>query len=346
MSDGALSSPSVFATVVVTAFGRREFLGQAVRSVRCQTLPSREIELLLVTDLADPDLGEPDPEESVRVLRPKSTRMGEWVAEAAREARGEVLFLLDDDDLFFPGKLERIRAAFRADPRIGYYRHGLRTFWGEDGPRDFGPEPAGDFEDHKRWVTAGPRSDARALARAWWAEGAGVPSAIGVRREVVTRFEDRLRRIQIGVGPLLFYAAALDGWRLVVDPARLGGRRLHSHNTSGAGSEDAGTRWARQLAVADRALRDASEVRQLLRDSTTAREFGAPLEAMVARVGLLRAAVSSEPTRVEVLRRILAVVRTTGLGQLASAAPYVGMGGLRSLSARPVRRLLGPDTAG
>ena len=105
MSDGA--APLV--SVVVPTFHRPELVGRAVRSAAAQTLTS--IEIIVVVDGRDEatsraldDISDP----RLRVIVP-SRHLGNADARNAgiTEARGRWTALLDDDDVWMPGKLQR-----------------------------------------------------------------------------------------------------------------------------------------------------------------------------------------------------------------------------------------------
>jgi hypothetical protein len=326
-----------FATVVVTAFDRPGFVAEALRSALQQSIPRTEFEVLLVTNLPSEGLDTEWNSEGVQILRPPRTEMGSWIADAADLSRGEVLALLDDDDVFFTDKLGSAARMFRARPRLGYLRHTLRPF------RDTAELPEGSMSGdrtvppHPAVLSVPANPSARQVARAWWAGGAANPSSLVVRRDLVAGLGDHLRSIEIAVGPMLFYAAVLNGGEMAIDPTELGGRRLHVGNMSGVGHARPGPRWARQLDVSSRALRDAERVRGLLRERNAAPALAAPLDAMVARVELLRSSASSHSTRGEVARGMLRVLRTNRWRRLPGAAPVLRVAFLRFVRGRPYR---------
>lgn len=101
-------------SVVIPTHGRPQDLQQAVASVLAQTMTNFEI---IVVD----DAGEP-PAPAVSDARVRTIRLavngGEGAARnvGIREARGSWVAFLDDDDLWYPQRLERISDALRANP--------------------------------------------------------------------------------------------------------------------------------------------------------------------------------------------------------------------------------------
>jgi hypothetical protein len=117
-------SEAPYVTVVVTAYRRRTFLREAVRSALDQTLPRAEYEVLVLKDFADAALDTWFAAEGVTVLTEDLPNVGQMLARGVRLARGEVVCYLDDDDRFRRDKLAGVAAAFRGDPRLGLLRNG------------------------------------------------------------------------------------------------------------------------------------------------------------------------------------------------------------------------------
>jgi N-acetylglucosaminyl-diphospho-decaprenol L-rhamnosyltransferase len=172
-----------------------------------------------------------------------------------RQARGEVLLLLNSDTEIGPGTLERLLAALEADPRLGIV--GAALHYPDGSPQwSGGPAPSHAwffalasglpallarlpfYRRLKPLEPAGP-------VRVDWVTGA----ALGMRREVWE-----------AVGPLdegyRFYAQDLDlcvrarraGWEVAIDPAF---RVLHHHGATIRGKEGAGRRQHPELLWAD-----------------------------------------------------------------------------------------------
>lgn len=109
-------------SVIMPVYNGRRFLRGAVESVLAQTLPP--CELIVVDDgstdgsLAELD-GLPAP-FPVRVLRQANAGQSAARNLAARQAEGEYLAFLDQDDHWHPQHLEHLVAALEADPAVGW----------------------------------------------------------------------------------------------------------------------------------------------------------------------------------------------------------------------------------
>lgn len=104
-------------SAIITTFNRAELLRRAIASALLQTLPEFELIVLdnsstdhtraVVASLDDP---------RVRYLTHSPLTIGQSRNLGLREARGEFVAFLDDDDEWLPGKLERQLARFEQGP--------------------------------------------------------------------------------------------------------------------------------------------------------------------------------------------------------------------------------------
>ncbi|HXT20417.1 MAG TPA: glycosyltransferase, partial [Thermoanaerobaculia bacterium] len=116
--------------VVVTSYGLGRTLGEALDSVRAQTLPPRE---LLVVDDGSADAltlealarAEAD---GVRVVRTPNRGVSAARNLGARLTAAPYLAFLDGDDLLAPSYLAAAAARLDAEPALGFVTSGLRGF--------------------------------------------------------------------------------------------------------------------------------------------------------------------------------------------------------------------------
>lgn len=122
-----MSGPRV--TSLVTAYNYGRFIEATLESVLAQGLPPERHEVLVVDNGSTDD------------TRARVARFGDRVRyhyqdnfqgqagtlnTGFRLARGEVVCLLDADDMWVPEKLARVLEAFDADPELGIVQHGSR----------------------------------------------------------------------------------------------------------------------------------------------------------------------------------------------------------------------------
>jgi glycosyltransferase involved in cell wall biosynthesis len=110
-------------SAILPVFNGRRFLLGAVRSVLAQSLPP--CELIVVDDgSSDGSLEElqslPAAPFPVRLLRQANAGQSAARNAAVRQAEGEYLAFLDQDDCWLPNHLEELVAPLAADPAVGW----------------------------------------------------------------------------------------------------------------------------------------------------------------------------------------------------------------------------------
>jgi Glycosyl transferase family 2 len=106
-------------SVVVRTYNRAEYLRQALHSIQHQTLVPDEV--IVVDDGSTDETPDVAAEYAVRYTRRPHTGNPPAVLNAGlRAATGDLVGLLDSDDVWLPRKLEQQRALLMADPRTGF----------------------------------------------------------------------------------------------------------------------------------------------------------------------------------------------------------------------------------
>jgi glycosyltransferase involved in cell wall biosynthesis len=194
-------------SAIIPAYRCAAYIGEAVESVRAQTLPAHEI---VVVDDGSPDESAVIAERlGARCIRQRHAGIGAARNRGVREGRGELIAFLDGDDVWMPDKLERQAAALAADPELDGVLGYTEQFLSPD---------------------LSPAERARLVYETEPQPG-GLPGSMLVRRSAFERaglFDESLP-----VGEFVeWYARALDaGVRLEVRPGVVLRRRLHASNT-------------------------------------------------------------------------------------------------------------------
>jgi len=126
-------------TVLITTCNYGRFVEQAIESVLSQDFPLDQVEILVVDDGSTDDTSERVKKYSSRIEYFYKTNGGQASALnfGFEKARGEIIALLDADDMFLPGNLARIAAAFRQDPALGMVYHRLQEWHMQTDQRPF-----------------------------------------------------------------------------------------------------------------------------------------------------------------------------------------------------------------
>lgn len=168
---------AVQVTVLIDTYNCAQLLPRAVESALGQAYPANQMEIVVVDDGSTDETREVLSRygDSVRGVFKSNGGQASAVNEGIRQARGEIVCLLDGDDFWYPGKVEAVAEAFR-DPEVGLVYHKLDLVDGS-GARLQAGYPSG------RWK--GSLGSRILLGYPW-----GAPtSAMSFRRSVVQALE-------------------------------------------------------------------------------------------------------------------------------------------------------------
>jgi glycosyltransferase involved in cell wall biosynthesis len=116
-------------TVLIDAYNYGQYIEEAVSSVLAQNFPPEQREILVVDDGSTDDTPERlrKFEGAIRVLRKPNGGQASAFNFGFEQAHGEVIALLDADDVWLPEKLRRIHDAFERNPDAAMLYHKL--YW-------------------------------------------------------------------------------------------------------------------------------------------------------------------------------------------------------------------------
>jgi glycosyltransferase involved in cell wall biosynthesis len=117
-------------TVLITAYNYGPFIEQAIDSVLGQDFPLEKREIVVVDDGSTDDTGERVKKYGSRIEYFYKANGGQASALnfGFSKARGEIVCLMDADDIFLPGKLRRVAEAFERDAALGLVYHRLQEW--------------------------------------------------------------------------------------------------------------------------------------------------------------------------------------------------------------------------
>ena len=300
-------------SVVVVAYDRREFVGEALDSVAAQDLDPTSFDVVLCTNLPREDVGSQLEGSRVTILDLPNGNWGEWVLAALPRCRGDILCFLDDDDRFEPTKLSCVRAAFGRHPSLGYFHNRVQRLFSTLPPperrnpgRLAGPEGPGSglLEDR--------RKSRRRIDRLFWSGGGFNASAMAVRRDVFQSLGTLASGLEVGHPLALFFAAALGPWDLYFEPGALTRYRVHSTNRSVPSGSDVRTEYRRAVERGGSVVRDSERIARFIDSRGGRRISSRAVRSVGARTRLLRSLSAPNISRVELLQ---------GLGEYLSLTP-------------------------
>jgi glycosyltransferase involved in cell wall biosynthesis len=121
----------VYISVIITAYNRREFLLNAIKSALNQTLSKDRYEIIVIKNFNDDKIDDCINKNNIKNILIDGT-LGEFLYKAINESHGNILSFLDDNDLFLNNKLEYVYNLFKNDNNLVYY-HNLPKFIDESG---------------------------------------------------------------------------------------------------------------------------------------------------------------------------------------------------------------------
>jgi glycosyltransferase involved in cell wall biosynthesis len=123
-----------FFTVLIDAYNYGEYIEEAVASALAQDFTAEQREILVVDDGSTDDTQERLRKfgEAIRYLRKANGGQASAFNFGFAHARGEVIALLDADDVWLPGKLARVYEEFERHPSAGMVYHRVHLWNGTD----------------------------------------------------------------------------------------------------------------------------------------------------------------------------------------------------------------------
>jgi glycosyltransferase involved in cell wall biosynthesis len=208
-------------SVLMAVYNYGAFVGAAIESVLSQDYPG-PIECVVVDDGSTD--GTPDVVarfgKAVRYIPQANAGQAAALNRAFTESTGEVICLLDADDLWKPNKVRRIVEAFAADPEVGLVHHYLEK-------RVERGDEAGDFQVCPRQPADGNVSRGMLLGVLPW--GFSPTSGLSFRRRLCEVIFPLTTGLKTSADQLIApVAALLAPVRYLEEP--LGVYRIHASN--------------------------------------------------------------------------------------------------------------------
>lgn len=98
-----------FVSVIITAYNRQKYLGNALNSVLNQTLDKDKFEIVVIKNF---ELSEINYNNIIDIYDDQEY-LGEKIYKGLHESKGDIICLLDDDDMYREDKLERVTSFFK-----------------------------------------------------------------------------------------------------------------------------------------------------------------------------------------------------------------------------------------
>ena len=121
-----------YISVIVSAYNRRRYLPFALRSLEAQTLPRDKFEVIVVKNFEDKESDDIISRNSWKNIYNDDPYYGRMIFAGLEESKGDVITVLDDDDLYTGNRLEKVYKAFTSYERLTYF-HNSQTIIDDNG---------------------------------------------------------------------------------------------------------------------------------------------------------------------------------------------------------------------
>ncbi len=118
------------ASVLIFAYNRETFLTEAINSVLSQVNNENDVEVIVSTCFQIIEIRDTfNDKKNLKFLEfPKETEYGDQFIKTFDSSSGEVIFILEDDDLFFPWKIGKIIELFNGSDKIVCVKDRIKKF--------------------------------------------------------------------------------------------------------------------------------------------------------------------------------------------------------------------------
>lgn len=211
-------------SAIVIAHDRKEYLKKSVSSVLKQSLKRDFYEVIVVKNFEDPDIEQFLNDNRVFSVLCTEIAIGEKISAGLRVAKGDIIALLEDDDIFLQNKLETLLNTFDSNPDISavfdipvYKKRNGETI------EDF-PHLRTTFSGNQEEMNKKP-SYVRDLRRSTNV------SSTTLRMAILKNYLDIIREVKYLPDSFLFYVALLGGNTVFVPDVVLTNVLIHTGAT-------------------------------------------------------------------------------------------------------------------
>ena len=214
-------------SVIISAHDRRQYLLKAVESVLAQNYDRSELEIIVVKNFRDDHMDDYLNENGVMSIYTDEKYISRKMVIGARSSSGELLFFLDDDDLFLNNKISVVSEIFKTRTEVSMVHDNNTAI-----------DDSGNPLDSRAVVTFGTdlyinrKSSIREIGKALSYKGDWYISCMSFRKEVFKSFDNELWNIERSIDKFLFYMSLIRGQTIAVIHNKLTCYRIHESLTT------------------------------------------------------------------------------------------------------------------
>lgn len=210
-------------TVIVTAHKRKEFIKEAIKSLLENSLKPSEI--IVVKNFKDDDVDSFLKAYSINNIYTDGETLGAKVSLGISQSSGDIIFFLEDDDLFSKDKIKEVTYKF-SKYDIGFYHNSQEIFY--DGDR-IGNSSLGSGQDFLYYKEINSRELKDLLFK--FKAGFNM-SSIAISKDLAMKCVDLMRNVKITVDTFLLFCAVENNLPIMTDFRKLTYYRVLKRNSS------------------------------------------------------------------------------------------------------------------
>lgn len=193
-----------------------------MKSAASQTLPRSDYEIIVVKGYSDPEIDPTIDELADLSMVINEKAHGSKLAPPIKQARGNIVLILDDDDLFEPEKLKIVTDYFKSDSKLVFVHNSLSKIDEAGNPAD--EAMAAPNEEIMMDTTKIKRGTLSTMLkyRANWHS-----SCMAFRRNVLISHLDYIEKVDQSIDPFLFFTCLSSKGNLIIIPDKLTKYRVH-----------------------------------------------------------------------------------------------------------------------
>jgi len=220
-----------FISVIITAYNRREFIKDAVKSIINSMLPEDEYEIIVVKNFKDEYVDGIVEKTGGKSIIADLVTVGTMIVLGINAARGDIVTFLDDDDMYLPNRLNIIKRIFNSIHSLIYYHNNVIPI-NETGSiiRDKLVESTNIYNS----IIAYNHEDKLDMLKRYGL-GPGLRlSSIAVKRSFIKRWVNIIKYFPELQDVIVFLLALIDEGAIIHDPRPLTYYRVSSTSASSA----------------------------------------------------------------------------------------------------------------
>lgn len=210
-----------YISIIITAYNRKEFLTDAIESALMQSLNKEYYEIIVIKNFKDNQIDEFIVTNNIKSIIMEGT-IGEYLYTGIKEAKGDIISFLDDDDYYDTTRLEIVMNVFQKNLDVVYY-HNNQVFINEKN----------EYINKNKIVVKGKIDSSRVILD-WFKIDYLLlnSSSICIRKDFYMRYLSILRGLKAHPDDFMLFCAVNELEKIFIDPNFLTFYRLHNSTSN------------------------------------------------------------------------------------------------------------------